>query len=298
MRLRILLNSLKESFKSIVRHPLVTLASVTTIALMLVLMGGFVAVSLNANHIADNIGQQPPVEIWMELEVTTEEINGMKEALSAHPEIVEYITVTPEENFRILKENLGDDADVLSNFKGASMLPYSFQVRLKNPEASESFEKQVLGFSGVHRVDYSKKVMDSLTGIIRWVNTGTMVAFAVMCIISLFIIANMVRVSVLARREEIAIMKYVGATNTYIRMPYVLEGGIAGLLGALIATAVVYVVYDAAYARLMQGANPESFYSLLTLDDLMLPVMLINLALGVVIGALGSMVSVRKYVKV
>ncbi len=298
MKFRILLNSLKESFKSIVRHPLVTLASVTTIALMLTLMGSFVAISMNANHIANKVGEQPPVEIWMELEVSDEAIATLEDALSNHPEIVEFVEVTPEQNYEILKENLGDDADVLSNFQGASMLPYSFQVRLQDPDISESFEKQVLGYSGVRRVDYSKKVMDSLSSVIRWVNAGTLVAFGIMCAISLFIIANMVRVSVLSRGEEIAIMKYVGSTNTYIRLPYILEGAIAGLLGSLIASVIVYMLYDVVYANLMAGASVDSFYSLMLLDDVIIPVALVNVVLGVVIGSIGSLMSVRKYVKV
>lgn len=298
MRFRILINSIKECFKSIVRHPLVTLASITTIALMLTLLGSFVVVSLNANHIAEQVGEQPPVEIWMNLEASKEEIGALDEALANHPDIVDYVAITPEENFEILKNNLAEDADVLSNFQGANLLPYSFQVRLNSPEITESFEKQVLGFSGVRRVDYSKKVMDSLSGMIRWINIGTLTAFAIMCAIALFIIANMVRVSVLARREEVAIMKYVGATNTYIRMPYILEGATVGLIGSGIAITLVYFAYKYAFDHLMRGAGPDSLFTLLPAREALLPVILVCAVMGIVIGAVGSLFSVRKYIKV
>ena len=155
------------------------------------------------------------------------------------------------------------ESSVLDNFDGNNLLPHLFQVRLLDPQQTEAFEKQMVVYQGVNRVDYSAKVMSNLSRVIRWVNLGTLAAFIIMGIIALFIISNMVRISTLARGEEISIMKYVGATNTYIRLPYILEGAITGLIGVVLAIAVVYFGYRAGYAHLMANTSSNSFYALL-----------------------------------
>ncbi|HHX36761.1 MAG TPA: ABC transporter permease [Clostridiaceae bacterium] len=298
MRFRTIVNSLKESFKNIGRHPLVALASITTIALMLMLMGSFVGISLNANHIAEAVGRKPPIEIWIRLDATEADINAVDQALANDVEVIEYVSVTPEENFAQLKLEMGENAKALENFDGDNLLPHLFQVRLLNPDQSPEFESRMLAYPGVSRVDYSANVMSTLSRLINWVNLATLVAFAVLCIISLFIIANMVRVSILARAQEIAIMKYVGATNAYIRMPYILEGAFVGLIGAIIASVVVYFAYEAVYGHIMMNTSPNSFYALMPVADIIYPATIVNIVLGVFIGAVGSFTSVRKYIKV
>ncbi|MGI6077392.1 MAG: permease-like cell division protein FtsX [Fastidiosipilaceae bacterium] len=298
MRIRTILNSIKESFKNIGRHPLVALASVTTIALMLILMGSFVGISLNATHIAEAVGTKPPIEIWVRLDAEDADIAAIDQSLANDVEVIEYVSVTPEENFAQLKEEMGENASALENFDGDNLLPHLFQVRLLNPEKSEEFANRMLAFPGVSRVDYSANVMSALSRLIRWVNLATLIAFAVLCVISLFIIANMVRVSILARGEEISIMKYVGATNSYIRMPYILEGAIVGLIGATIAIVVVYFAYEAIYGHIMVNTSANSFYALMPVEKIIYPAAIVNLVLGVFIGAVGSFTSVRRYIKV
>lgn len=298
MRFRTFLNSLKESFKNIVRHPLVALASITTIALMLTILGGFVTVSYNAKHIAANIGKKPPIEVWIKLDTEQKDIDAVDMALKNDPNVAEYRSITPEENFQTLKKEMGPKSDVLKDFDGNKLLPHLFTVRLNDPDKSAEFESQIMAYPGVSRVDYSSRVMRSLSSMIRWVNIGTLFAFAFLAIIALFIISNMVRIAVLARGEEISIMKYVGATKSYIRMPYVLEGGFAGLLGAIISSLLVYFGYEAIYVKLMANTSPSSFYALLHVQDIILPVVVVSVVLGVFIGAVGSFFSVRKYIKV
>lgn len=298
MKFRTFINSLKESFKNIVRHPLVALASITTIGLMLTLMGSFVAISLNANHIAEAVGTKPPVEIWVKLGASEADIEQIDQALKSNPLVASYQLLTPEENFELLKSEMGSESSVLDNFDGNNLLPHLFQVRLLDPQQTEAFERQMVVYQGVNRVDYSAKVMSSLSRLIHWVNLGTLVAFVVMGVIALFIISNMVRISTLARGEEISIMKYVGATNTYIRLPYILEGAITGLIGAVIAIAVVYFGYRAGYAHLMANTSANSFYALLPLNSILYNVVVVDLGLGILIGAIGSFFSVRRYIKV
>lgn len=298
MKFRTLLNSLKESFKNMVRHPLVALASITTIALMLILLGGFICISLNANHIAESIGKKPPIEIWVKLDAKQDEIKELDQALKNNQMVLEYKLITPQENFQQLKDQLGTEANVLNNFQGESLLPYLFQVRLTNPELTDRFAKQVSGYSGVHKIDYSAEVMKTLSNLIHWINLGTLVVFSILCLIALFIISNLVRISTLARGEEISIMKYVGATNTYIRLPYILEGAIAGLIGSILSIVVVYFGYHELYMKLMAQTSTSSVYALLDIKHIIYPVSIVCIGLGIFIGAIGSFFSVRRYIRV
>jgi cell division transport system permease protein len=120
----------------------------------------------------------------------------------------------------------------------------------------------------------------------------------VLFVIALFIISNMVRISVYSRANEIEIMKFVGATNNYIRLPYVTEGAIVGLFSALTSWAIVTIVYHQVYDRAMRSIDPGSFYALATTRSIMWHELVILVVMGLIIGAAGSGISVRKYIRV
>ena len=124
------------------------------------------------------------------------------------------------------------------------------------------------------------------------------IAFIVLGVISFFIISNMDRVAVFARGEEISIMKYVGATNWYIRIPYIIEGSLVGLCGALLSWAVIMLVYNQIYAVLMSGTKPTDFLTMVSSSQLTWLVLLVNMLIGAGVGALGSAVSVRRHIHV
>lgn len=304
MRFRKMLTILKDSLFNIVRHPLVTLASVTTVTLMLILLGAFTVLSQNANFWVESLAQQPAIEVWGNPNMTTDEQEIIKQFLESNDNVLDYEMLSPIENFELLRSQMGDDASALDNFD-YSLLPYVFQVQLVNPELASEFTNQISAYPGVTDVDYEEKVMSTLANIVRWVNLITLVIFAIMVIVSLFIISNMVQLSILAQSEEISIMKYIGATNNYIRIPYILEGALIGTFGALLAWGIVYFSYQQVYNR-FGGANLNDtanaiFLSnnfLLPASQVMWLVLAINLLLGIVVGAAGSMMSVRKYIQV
>lgn len=285
-----------EGLRSLVRHPLVTLASMTTITLMLVLMGAFTVFSVNARHIVEKAGQQPPIEITMELGVSTAVLSDVESALQADSHVLDFQRYSPQENFDMFKSSMENEA-LFEDFP-VENIPYTYSVRLVDPDYGEAFQAQISGIPGVRRVQLELTVMRFLSKAIIWVNYITLAALLVLGIIAFFIISNMVRVAVFSRAEEINIMKYVGATNLYIRVPYILEGGLVGMLGALAAWLIVGVTYDRIYEILLTGATPDDFLSLIRPDQIKRLVLLINLVLGVGVGAVGSAVSVRRHVKV
>ncbi len=304
MRIRKILTILKDSLLNIVRHPLVTLASLTTVTLMLILLGSFTVLSQNANHWVKTLSQQPAIEVWGDPNMTEDQQGMIRQFLEGNENVLEYEMLTPVENYNVLVSQMGSDASALDNFD-YTLLPYVFQVQLVNPELADEFTNQISAYPGVTDVDYEEKVMTTLANVVRWVNLITLAIFAVMVVVSLFIISNMVQLSILAQSEEISIMKYIGATNNYIRIPYILEGALIGTFGAFFAWGIVYFVYNQVYNRLssggLDGSSGALFTSgnfLLATGDVMWLILAINLLLGISIGAAGSMVSVRKYIQV
>ncbi len=295
---RAFFNSIKEGVLGIVRHPLVTMASITTIMLMLIIMGAFYMFSVNARRIMTKLSQRPPIEIYMVLQCTDEQREFVSSKLSSNPDIIDFTMASPEENYENFKSNLGSSSSILDDFDYNMYLPYTFSIRLDDPSLADQVCAEIATYSGVSKVAQESSVMNFLTRASRIVNITTAASFVVLFVIALFIISNMVRISVYSRANEIEIMKFVGATNNYIRLPYVTEGAIVGLFSALTSWAIVTIVYHQVYDRAMRSIDPGSFYALATTRSIMWHELVILVVMGLIIGAAGSGISVRKYIRV
>ena len=298
MSIRAFWNSLKEGVQGIVRHPLVTIASVSTILLMLLLMAVFFIFSANARYLMKKVGQQPPIEVYMKLGCTQEQMDMLVDYLQGNPQIKGYQGLSPEQNYERFRKDLGDSASILDDFDYNTYLPYTVTVQLTDPAYADEVVMRLKAIPGIEKVMQESHVMKFLTSATKTVNVATVVSFIVLFVISLFIISNMVRISVCSRATEIAIMKFVGATNGYIRLPYVVEGALVGMVSALCAWGITHAAYSAIYKRAMRNVDPSSIYSILTMKSLSLSVLILCLASGVIIGSIGSGIAVRKYVKV
>ena len=299
MSFRALKNSFKEGLQGIVRHPLVTVASITTILLMLLLMSVFFIFSANARSIMKKVGQQPPIEVYMKLGCTQEQMDMVVSYLQSSPEMIKgYRGFSPEQNYTRFRTELGDSASILDDFDYNNYLPYTITIQLTDPGYADEVVLRLRAIPGIEKVMQESNVMKFLTRATKTVNIATVVAFAVLFLISLFIISNMVRISVYSRSTEIAIMKFVGATNGYIRLPYIVEGAIVGTVSALCAWGITYLAYTEIYERAMKNVLTTSVYALLPMRSLSVSVLILCLASGIVIGSVGSGIAVRKYVKV
>ena len=299
MSIRAFWNSLKEGFQGIIRHPLVTIASISTILLMLLLMSVFFIFSANARFIMKKVGQQPPIEVYMKLGCTQDQLDMLVEYLQANADkIKEYHGLSPEQNYNRFRKELGDSASILDDFDYNTYLPYTVTVQLTDPSYADEVVMRIEAIPGIEKVMQESNVMKFLTRATRTVNVATFIAFVVLFLISLFIISNMVRISVYSRSTEIAIMKFVGATNGYIRLPYIVEGAIVGMVSALCAWGITHFAYTALYKRAMKDVVSTSIYAILPMKSLSVSVLVLCLACGVIIGSIGSGIAVRKYVKV
>ena len=298
MSMRAFFNSVKEGFVGIIRHPLVTIASISTILLMLIVMSAFFIFATNARSMMRKLGQKPPIEVYMTVNCTQEQLDLVSEELKSDERILSWSMQSPDENYESFRANLGDRGSLLDEIDYKKIIPYTFSVQLKDPGDADEVINSIGLYEGISKISQESNVMAFLSKSTRIVNIATAVSFVVLFIISLFIISNMVRISVYSRSSEIEIMKFVGATNGYIRMPYITEGAIVGLLSALIAWGVTVIAYKAIYDKLMGSTDPSSFYALLSTGSLMWTLLIMVIVFGVFIGAIGSGIAVRKYIKV
>ena len=291
-------NSVKEGFSGIKRHPFVTIASITVVLLMLIILSVFFIFSANARTIMRKLGQQPPIEVYMKVDATEDQIVQTEQLIHEDTRIIECIKRSPEENYNNFKINLGESQSILDEFDYNNYLPYTFSLRISDPSMGDDVVARLQTLPGVSKVSRESRVMDVLERAGHYVNIGTAVASVLLFVIALFIISTMVRISVYSRANEIEIMKFVGATNSYIRMPYIIEGAIIGLISAVCSWAITIIAYKALYARIMSNVDPASFYAILPARGIMWYVLILAAVTGVLIGSIGSGISVRKYIKV
>lgn len=298
MSVKTFFNSIREGFSSLKRHPFVTVASITTILLMLIILSIFFVFSANARVIMKKLGQQPPIEVYMKLDASDEQLAQTEQIIREDTRIIEVVRRSPEENYYSFKANLGDSQSILDEFDYNNYLPYTFSIRIADPAMGDDVVAKLATLPGVSKVSGESRVMDFLENAGRYVNIGTFAASVLLFVIALFIISTMVRISVYSRANEIEIMKFVGATNEYIRMPFIIEGGIIGFISAICAWAVTMILYKVLYTNVMAKVDPTSFYAILPARAVIWWVLGLTLVTGILIGSIGSGISVRKYIKV
>ncbi len=184
---RAFINSIKEGVLGIIRHPLVTMASITTIMMMLIIMGAFYMFSVNARRIMTNLSQRPPIEVYMTLQCTEEERQFVAEHLASNPNIIEYTMASPLENYEEFKANLGSSSSILDDFDYNMYLPYTFSIRLEDPSLADTVCAEVATYSGVSKVAQESSVMNFLTRASRIVNITTAVSFVVLFVIGTYL---------------------------------------------------------------------------------------------------------------
>lgn len=291
--------SLKAGLLGLIRHPLLTVAAVTTLALMLFLMSAFVAVSMNANHLSKIASQQPPIEIVMKIGSSADEITDLAGFLEEHEMVQDLRIFTPQENFEQFKEDMGKD-ELWKDFDYSQSIPYTMSVRLTDPAYGESFEEEVTAYGGVQEVLMESQLMSLLDSIKGWTRRIGIIVFIVLAVTSAVVISNTVRIAVLSRSREINIMKYVGSTNAFIRTPFIVEGTVIGITGALISSVIAALIYS----RLVVRLNPDPLaqsankFALLPASSVTAILFGLNLAIGILLCVIVSAISVRKYARV
>ena len=284
-----------ESLNSIRRNGLMSLASLMTVALSLLILGVFIILVMNLNHMASVLESQVQVTVYLQDTLKEVEVREIGTRITKLPGVTRVNFIAKEEAMNRFKQRLGEQQGLLAELGEANPLPNSFEVKLDRPERVKPVALAIAQMKGVEAARYGQEVVEQLFSLTRMVRIFGVVLILFLGLAALFIIVNTIRLTVFARRREIGIMKYVGATDWFIRWPFIIEGVLLGFLGACIAVLPLTQFYS-----MLTGQVYESlaFLPLLPKYPFMGYVNIFLLCAGIGIGALGSVISVKKFLKV
>lgn len=295
MKLRTSEYFIAEVFRSLRRNTWMTFASIGTVTVSLFVLGVFLILVLNMNRLAGMLESQVQISVYLEDHLTDREKRQIEYDITSLQGIDTVKYVDRDEAKTRLQERLGDQKYLLDALSDDNPLPDAFEVTVTTPAVVESAASAISAMSGVEEAKYGQDVIEHLFDITRLMRIFGLVLMLLLGAATLFIIANTIRLTVFARRKEIAIMKYVGATDWFIRWPFLLEGIVLGCFGGIIAAVALRSFYAAMAAQIY---STLAFFPLLPQYPFMNYVTLAILGSGIVIGAIGSLISLKRFLRV
>ena len=287
-----------EGFSNVFKNKKSTGASLIIMCATMIIFGVFLILGENINHFVDNLKADQGFSVFIKVDATQEEIDKVGEQIRAIDGVNTVDFVSKDDALNIMRERLKDTKGVLDGFD-KELLKTSYTVTVTDLSKSKDIQNQINGIENVAKIESSDETVAALVNIANGIRIVTGVILLLLIIISVFIISNTIKLTVHARRKEISIMKYVGATNSFIRWPFVVEGMIIGIIASLISIVIVggaynFIANEVVNADFMQMING----SLVSFQDMLSSIIIVYMLLGIGIGALGSIISMRKYLKV
>ena len=289
---------LSEGFRNVFKNKKSTFSCLGVMCATMLIFGLFFMIGKNINNAVKSLESEQGMQVFMEYEATQDEISKLKEDLSKIQGVNSVTFVSKEEAYNTMKERLGKNEDAIKGFT-PDIFSVSYIVTLTDLSLNNQVYNEINELEGVREIQNKRDTIDTLSKIGNTIQIVTFTMFAILILISLFIISNTIKLTVHARRKEISIMKYVGATNGFIRTPFMIEGIIIGLISGLISVLVVGGGYNYIATRL---ANSDTWkqlsINLLSFGDMFGQLILVYMLLGVGIGIIGSSISMKRYLEV
>ncbi len=290
MRLRTIKYFFKESLTSFARNRWMSMASIGAVAAALIILGAFLLLSVNFDYILKDVESQVEISVYLEDYLDQDAISRLDMDLATIAGIKEIKFISKEMAIKEFKEQVGEE--LLEGIENP--LPNSFRIKVNDPHEVALVAEKIQAFNGVEEVKYGKGIVEKLFDIIHWIRVIGIIIMAIFAVISVFIISNTIRLTVFARRREINIMKYIGATNWFVRWPFLIEGMVLGLIGSFLAISILGVAYNYLYITVklnipMISLLPKEQFNNYALGFL---------GIGMFIGAFGSSFSMRRFLNV
>ncbi|MDR2611212.1 MAG: permease-like cell division protein FtsX [Clostridiales Family XIII bacterium] len=289
------ITALRQALRQIGRNLTMTMTSLFSITAILLILGFFFIIIVNINFMTQGIRDSfDTVQVNLLETTTQEQAQTMIADLKKQSNVASVVYQTKDDALAHWKEQWGDQADILDRLP-SNPLPNSIIVTVKNIEKVDKIVTYAEAMPGVEKITYSKDTVNKLIRITNIIQIVALVLIIFLLFISIIVVSNTIKLTVMARGREIMIMKYVGATNWYIRGPFLFEGIILGLLGALISGVLVLVIYHLIVSK--YGVNVVMIMSsgLISESTMLENLTAIFAALGISIGACGSIISMRRF---
>lgn len=288
-----------EGLKNTFKNKKSTLSAMLVMCISMLIFGLFFVLGENINHIMGTVEDAQAIQVFIEEEATSTEIETLGEQIKQINGVdssrVQFLS--KEEGFEKYIEKYGDKAYLLEPYE--DVVPNSYIINFTDLKLAEEVEATILTLDNVKKVTSANETVQKLVSITNGIRIVTIAILAGLVIGAIFIISNTIKLTVYARRKEISIMKYVGATNSFIRWPFVVEGMVIGILSAAISILIVGGGYKLIATQLLESAVIQNLgITLVSFADMFNMLVIVYLALGIGIGVLGSAISMRKYLEV
>lgn len=290
-----------EGVRSLAKNKKSTISALTIMCLCMLMFGIFFIIGENINHIMSTIEDAQGMQVFIKVSVSDERMQEIGEQIRSIDGVSTVEFRNREESYNIMKETLGEEASGVVEGISKDRIPESYTVTLTELELNEQVQNEIKNIVGedLDEITSSNTTISTLISVGKGIRIFTLALLIVLVIISIVIISNTIKLTVHARRKEISIMKYVGATNSFIRWPFIIEGIIIGVVSALITILIVGILYNVLLNGLVQSETVKQLnLSFVTFSDMFNLMITIYLALGIGIGVVGSSISMRKYLDV
>ncbi|MBM4760870.1 permease-like cell division protein FtsX [Bacillus sp. B15-48] len=298
MKSRTFRRHVRESFKSLGRNGWMTLASISSVTVTLLLVGVFFVIMMNLNSVATSIEEDVEIRVHIDIAANEEDRELLANEISKINEVDSIDFSSKENELDSLIASFGDEGEAFKLVEQENPLRDVFIVKAKQPADTIQVADQIEQFNYVSSVKYGQGTVEPLFKFIDVSRNVGLILIIGLLFTAMFLISNTIKITILARRHEIEIMRLVGATNSFIRWPFFLEGLWLGILGALTPIAVVATSYYYLYDLIQLKIPNNHFIKILEFNPFVYQLSAVLLLLGAAIGVWGSLMSVRKFLKV
>ena len=286
---------LKEGVRGIFLHGFMSFAAVCVTVACLIIVGSFSILTYNLNEMVNDLNQTSEILVYIDTDLSDAEARSIGTKINALSNVLQAKFISREEALEnFVKDHNGDSA-----FNGvqASDLRHRYEVTLEDNTLMDQTDAQLQQIPGVAKTNAAYELAQGFTTIQQVLHIVSIAMIAVLLVISLLIISNTVKLAMYDRRDEIFIMKMVGATNGFIRLPFIVEGFTLGMIGAVLAFGLEWVAYDALVQKISQ-VDALKLFTFVPFENLLVPMLIVFGAAGLFVGVVGSWTSIRKFMDV
>jgi cell division transport system permease protein len=297
MKIRTIGRHARESLKNISRNGWMTFASVSAVTVTLILVGVFFVIMMNLNKVAQTIEEDVQIRVHIDVAANEQDQDKLKAQIENMSGVKSVVFSPKEKELQDLIQSMGEDGQAFKLFEQDNPLNDVFIVKTKNPKETMAMADKIGKLEYVSKAVYGKGTIEKLFKFIDASRNVGIVLIAGLFFTAVFLISNTIKITIVARRREIQIMRLVGATNNFIRWPFFIEGLILGVLGAVLPIILISIAYYHAYDYLAPKLV-GNFIQILPFDPFVYQVSAVLILMGALIGVWGSLMSVRKFLKV
>ena len=290
-----------EGFRNFFKNKKSTAASIIIMCATMFIFGIFFLIGENVNYIMEQVQSEQAMQVFIELDATPEEEAKLEQEIKNTQYVNTIRYISKEEALNDVKSWSSDIDTFLGDYTVDNYNPFkaSYVITLTDLTKNDEVQKQIETYENVAKVEAGNQTVNTLVNIAKGIRMATGVILVLLVLISIFIIANTIKLTVHARRKEISIMKYVGATNGFIRWPFMVEGIMIGIVSALVSVLILGGVYNFVVGKLVGSSMINLIgLNLLTFSDMFTMLFVIYIVIGIGIGAIGSAISMKKYLEV